>query len=132
MAGGDLVLHVTTDEQAETALHARPAQLQAREALVAGQLVDSSFADMYEHAGVAPEVDVSNRDILHRTVLSRARQSSRGGTWTSKVCGSPTSTSAPGCEQSRRACRTTAGLCSTASRPWCITYRAPPGSGTTA
>ena len=47
MAGGDLVLHVTTDEQAETALHARPAQLQAREALVAGQFVDSSFADTY-------------------------------------------------------------------------------------
>jgi hypothetical protein len=47
LAAGDQLLYVTTDEQAEAVLHALPAHLQAREALGAGQLVVSSFADAY-------------------------------------------------------------------------------------
>ena len=47
LAAGDQLLYVTTDEQAEAVLGALPDDVHARDALVAGQLVVSSFADAY-------------------------------------------------------------------------------------
>ena len=47
LAAGDQLLYVTTDDHAESLLRALPDHLHAREALVSGQLVFTSFADAY-------------------------------------------------------------------------------------
>ena len=47
LAAGDQLLYVSTDEQAEVVLGALPDNVRARDAVVAGQLMISSFADAY-------------------------------------------------------------------------------------
>ena len=47
LAAGDQLLYVTTDEQADAVLRALPAHVHGYDALFAGQLMVSSFADAY-------------------------------------------------------------------------------------
>ncbi len=47
LAAGDQLLYVSTDEQAEVVLRALPGDVRARDAVVAGQLIISSFAEAY-------------------------------------------------------------------------------------
>jgi len=71
LAAGDQLLYVTTDEQAEAVLDALPAEVQAREALVAGQLVVSSFADAY---GTRPPVDLGTVADGFRSAAEHSRR----------------------------------------------------------
>lgn len=47
LAAGDQLLYVTTDDQADAVLRALPGHVHGYDALVAGQLIISSFADAY-------------------------------------------------------------------------------------
>jgi len=71
LAAGDRLLYVTTDEQAEAVLQALPAHVLPRDALAAGQLVVSSFADAY---GPRPLDDLGTAADGFRSAAEESRK----------------------------------------------------------